>query len=229
MLRPLNHSSKLGLSRLLAPTLMATALVGTGCASKGFVNRSLDTERQRVQEQISELSTQVELSQSSIAEAQAELGEHADQIDGLENTTAELSVTAREALERANEAGKLAEGRFVSETVLTHDALRFGFESSEITGDASEQLAELVSQLRENDERVYIEIQGHTDSTGPEQYNRLLGLQRAEAVREHLSKEHGVPLHRMAVISYGEQVALESNDTREGRSANRRVSIVVLK
>jgi outer membrane protein OmpA-like peptidoglycan-associated protein len=74
---------------------------------------------------------------------------------------------------------------------------------------------------------VYLEIQGHTDATGPEQYNQLLGLKRADAVRRHLHAQ-GVALGRMATISYGEDAPAETNSTSQGRALNRRVEIVVL-
>ena len=207
----------------------AFALLGTGCASKGFVTKSLAGEREKVQQQLAEMSGQIETSQSDISEHESHLGQHDTEIAGLDARADEISETAREALERANEAGKLAEGRFVSETVLATDALRFGFESAELSDEAAEVLAELASQLVEDDADVFIEIQGHTDSTGPAAYNETLGMQRAMAVRDHLYKEHRVPLHRMAVFSYGEEAELASNDSREGRAQNRRVSLIVLR
>ncbi len=65
---------------------------------------------------------------------------------------------------------------------------------------------------------VYVEIQGHTDSTGSEAYNQQLGLERAEAVRRYLSRGHGFALHRLSVVSYGESEPAVDNDTRENRS-----------
>jgi outer membrane protein OmpA-like peptidoglycan-associated protein len=81
--------------------------------------------------------------------------------------------------------------------------------------------------LKAENQNVYLEIQGHTDSVGPEEYNFRLGLERAETVRRYLS-ESGIPLHRISVISYGEERPVATNKTKDGRSQNRRVVIQVL-
>ena len=89
-------------------------------------------------------------------------------------------------------------------------------------------LDDLAADLRQRNENVYIEIQGHTDATGSDDYNLDLGRQRAEAVQRYLNLRHAVALHRMSVVSYGETAPVTDNDTRDGRSANRRVVLVVL-
>jgi outer membrane protein OmpA-like peptidoglycan-associated protein len=63
---------------------------------------------------------------------------------------------------------------------------------------------------------------------GSETYNEELGLLRAESVRRYLNQKHGFPLHRINVISYGESAAIADNTSRDGRSQNRRVALVVL-
>ena len=83
--------------------------------------------------------------------------------------------------------------------------------------------------MSERNEEVFIEIQGHTDSIGSEKYNLRLGEARAESVRRYLNSQHGLPLHRLSVISYGESAPLTDNETREDRAQNRRVALVVLK
>ncbi|HSM14146.1 MAG TPA: OmpA family protein, partial [Thermoanaerobaculia bacterium] len=70
-------------------------------------------------------------------------------------------------------------------------------------------------------------IQGHTDNVGGENYNEQLGKKRADVVMEYLAKA-GIPIFRMAAISYGESAPVADNSTREGRAANRRVVLVVL-
>jgi outer membrane protein OmpA-like peptidoglycan-associated protein len=53
-------------------------------------------------------------------------------------------------------------------------------------------------------------------------------MERAEAVRMYLNREHGIPLHRINVISYGEAEPIADNGSRDGRAQNRRVVLVVL-
>ena len=95
--------------------------------------------------------------------------------------------------------------------------------------EALAALDDFAERAKEANLDVFVEIQGHTDSTGSEEYNRKLGLERAEAVRRYLNHGHGFALHRLSVISYGESEPAVDNDTRENRSRNRRVVLVVLK
>lgn len=69
-------------------------------------------------------------------------------------------------------------------------------------------------------------IQGHTDSTGSEEYNMRLSERRAQAVYNHLLLRE-VDSSRMAAIGYGEGYPVSDNATPEGRAENRRVSILV--
>jgi outer membrane protein OmpA-like peptidoglycan-associated protein len=74
---------------------------------------------------------------------------------------------------------------------------------------------------------TYIEIVGHTDDVGDDDYNLNLSLQRAEAVRDYLVSE-GVDASKIATVGMGESMPIASNSTPEGRAENRRVEILVL-
>jgi peptidoglycan-associated lipoprotein len=190
---------------------MAALLVGTtGCATKKYVRQETGA-----------VNTRVDSVQGQVEEAQTRLNTHERQIG-------EASKTAQDALRRAQEAGKLAEGKFLYETVLTDEKVKFGFDTADLSPEAQAALDEFASQLKGENKNVYVEIQGHTDSVGSEQYNEELGLLRAESVRRYLNQKHGFPLHRINVISYGESAAIADNGSREGRSQNRRVALVVL-
>lgn len=204
----------------LAVVLALTA-VTTGCATKKYVQDETQAVQTRLDSRVDDVEGQVE-------ENQTRLAEHDNQIASVENTAQEASQTAQEALQRAQEAGKLAEGKFVFETVLTDEKVKFGFDKATLSDEAKAALDEFVSTLQDRNENMFVEIQGHTDSTGPENYNEELGLERAQAVRQYLGR-NGVPLHRMEVISYGESSPIADNGTREGRAQNRRVALVVLK
>ena len=125
-------------------------------------------------------------------------------------------------------AGQLAEGKLLYEVVLNSDKVQFPFEKAELTEGSKEALDSFAQQLKADNKNVFIEVQGHTDSSGDETANLSLGERRAESVRRYLNREHGIPLHRMSVISYGETAPLTDNDTKEHRAENRRVSLVVL-
>lgn len=195
--------------------LVAVALVATGCATKKYVRTEMETMEGEVSERMDGIETQVEDNQSSIMENEERLEA--------------ASTTAREAFDRAVAAGELAEGKFLYETVLSSDRFRFAVDRSELSDEARAALDEFASQLKAENANVFVEIQGHTDATGSEDYNMTLGEQRAQAVRRYLSETHGMALHRMSVISYGETAPVSDNDSREGRALNRRVSLIVLK
>ena len=148
-------------------------------------------------------------------------------VSGVDAHVTQVEGTAGEALARANAAHKLAEGKFLYTVVLSDDSVKFPVDADQLSPEAEARLAELVQRLRAENRNVYLEIQGHTDSSGDADYNERLGLARAEAVRRNLSRG-GIALNRMATISYGEDDPVADNGTPEGRAQNRRVAIVVL-
>ena len=75
---------------------------------------------------------------------------------------------------------------------------------------------------------AYFEIEGHTDNIGDKKVNERVGFERAEAVKRYLYEQHHVPLHKINVISYGEDRPIAPNKTKAGRAQNRRVVIKVL-
>lgn len=206
--------------RLLVPAF-ALAVLTAGCASHKFVRKQDEATR-------AELGSEIDDVSGSVEEVQTDVTQLENTVETQGNEIHELSQTAQDALDRAIAAGKLAKGKFLYETVLSDDKVHFGFEQASLSDEARAELDSFAEKLKQENENVYIEIQGHTDTSGPEDYNLTLGEERAEAVRRYLSLEHGVPLHRMATISYGETAPIADNSTREGRAKNRRVSLVVL-
>lgn len=109
--------------------------------------------------------------------------------------------------------------------VLTTKIL-FPFDSYELTDKAVEQLRVIAEALSSPQLiGLIFEIQGHTDSIGPAEYNLKLSQKRAEAVREFLKNKQGIEEQRLIVKGYGEDRPIASNGTREGRKMNRRVEI----
>jgi outer membrane protein OmpA-like peptidoglycan-associated protein len=203
---------------LSVDVLAVVALSATGCAPKNYVEQ----ETGAVHTRVDDAEAQIEANQTEIRRTNEKVGTN-------ERRIGEVSKTAQAALERAEAAGKLAEGKLLFETVLTDDRVRFGFDKAELSDEAQAALDEFAGQLKaEYDRNIYVEIQGHTDATGSNEYNYELGMERAEAVRMYLNREHGIPLHRINVISYGEAEPIADNGSRDGRAQNRRVVLVVL-
>lgn len=69
-------------------------------------------------------------------------------------------------------------------------------------------------------------IEGHTDATGPDEYNRDLSIRRAQSVSTHLSRREVIGI-RFTIMGYGETQPIAENATDEGRSLNRRVEIAI--
>ena len=87
---------------------------------------------------------------------------------------------------------------------LSNDKVTFPLNRAEVSDDAKALIDEAIAQLKAENKGVFFEIEGHTDSTGPDAYNMKLGEDRAMAVRDYLHDQHGIALSRMEVISYGE-------------------------
>ena len=195
---------------------LVVAVTTTGCATKKYVQGEVTGVNQRV-----------DGVQGQVEDAQTQLREHDTRISQNKEAAAAASKTAQEALERAVAAGKLAEGKLLYETVLSDDKVKFGFDQATLSDDAKAALDAFANDLKAANKNVYVEIQGHTDNVGGENYNEQLGKKRADVVMEYLAKS-GIPIFRMAAISYGESAPVADNSTREGRAANRRVVLVVL-
>ena len=80
--------------------------------------------------------------------------------------------------------------------------------------------------MKENPD-IKIEVRGHTDSTGTEEYNQKLSERRADSVIEYMIK-NGISPERLNSVGFGEKKPVTSNDTEEGRSKNRRTEIYIL-
>lgn len=200
-----------------AAGLSVAALGFGGCASKKFVRQGMATQDVK----INDLGTQVEDSQRRIAET-------GERLDGVAAETHEAGAIGRQANARADEAYTLAKGKLLYKVILSEEAGNFGFDSAQLNEAARQALDEFAVRLKADNSNVYLEIEGHTDSTGPEDYNVRLGEKRAEAVRRYLIEHHGIPMHRISVISYGESKPVAGNESRDGRAQNRRVEVRVL-
>jgi OOP family OmpA-OmpF porin len=99
----------------------------------------------------------------------------------------------------------------------------FGFDSSKIRSKEDPMLNEAVAILKKNPQ-LRIEIEGHTDSVGPEAYNQKLSENRAKAIMDYFVN-HGVSADQMTMKGYGETKPAFPNDTKENRAKNRRVEL----
>lgn len=115
---------------------------------------------------------------------------------------------------------------FLAETkkALVLEGALFATDRAQLTASSKAALDEVAASLRDWPE-VHVEIGGHTDSTGSDAHNLDLSQERAESVRQYLISQ-GVAASRMTAVGYGATRPIDSNDTKEGRSRNRRVELV---
>lgn len=105
------------------------------------------------------------------------------------------------------------------------DDVNFDFNSSQLTVPTIAILENLVSFLIEN-KTLNIEIQGHTDNIGDDDFNLDLSNQRAKAVASYLMKK-GISSKRLTYKGFGETTPITTNATEQGRAINRRVEFVI--
>jgi outer membrane protein OmpA-like peptidoglycan-associated protein len=201
--------------------LSIASLTLAGCATKKYVSSQVGEIGQKVDG----LSAEVETTQDRVKANEARI----DQV-GRESEAGirDASGAARQAMTRASEAESAARGKLVYVVTLSDDKVTFPLNSGELSDEARQMITETVTPLVSENRGVFLEIEGHTDSSGSKARNEALGQQRATAVRDFLHDQEGIALNRMAVISYGETEPVVDNDTREHRAMNRRVVIKVL-
>jgi outer membrane protein OmpA-like peptidoglycan-associated protein len=216
---------------MVAIPVLALALGGTtACATKKFVRGEVG----QVNEKVDTLTRSVEENQERTRANEARIGEvdqkaqAADQRAAGAEQRASEARSAAEAVNTRADAIERASKRLVYEVVLSEDKGDFKFGQAAVPEAAVAELDQLVQQLKANPNGAYIEIEGHTDNTGSKDLNYRLGMERAENVKRYIYETHQIPLHKINVISYGEEKPIAPNNTRAGRAQNRRVVIKVL-
>ena len=102
--------------------------------------------------------------------------------------------------------------------------LGFTFARADVPEYVRQRLDAAAEEIANERPNARVEIAGHTDALGPEEFNQALSEKRAAAVKAYLV-EHGVSADRINVVGYGESQPRDTNDTVEGRRRNRRVEI----
>lgn len=106
------------------------------------------------------------------------------------------------------------------------EQIHFAYDSSDILPDSYPILDEIVSILLSHP-RMELRIEGHTDSSGSARYNLRLSDERAGSVRSYLIRA-GIGASRTVSVGHGEESPIETNETADGRAANRRVEFHIV-
>jgi OmpA-OmpF porin, OOP family len=103
----------------------------------------------------------------------------------------------------------------------------FDFDKTTLKKESFTELNKVVDFLKQNS-TVEVEISGHTDSKGSDEYNQNLSQGRSQAVVDYIISQ-GIESHRLTPHGYGESKPIDTNDTPDGQANNRRVEFTVLK
>jgi peptidoglycan-associated lipoprotein len=220
---------------VLAVPVLALALGGTtACATKKFVRGQVGEVNDKVEsvsKSLEETQERTKANEAKIAEVDQRAQAAAQAADSKATSAGQRADGAKTAADAANtraEAVEKASKRLVYEVVLSEDKGNFKFGKATVPDEAAGEIDQLVAKLKSEPSGAYIEVEGHTDNVGPSEVNYKLGLERAENVKRYLYEHHQVPLHKINVISYGEDKPVAPNKTKDGRAQNRRVVIKVL-
>jgi outer membrane protein OmpA-like peptidoglycan-associated protein len=224
------------------PTIVASLCAlslgaAAGCATKKFVRTEVD----QVNSKVASLTSSLEQVQERVRQAESRITE----VDGKAAAATERASAAQQSASAAHQSATSASAaaakvnaradtieaaarKLSFEVVLNEQTGNFAFGTTALPAEAKAAIDKLVDRLKEQRSAVWIEIEGHTDNVGDKGYNERLGLTRAEIVKQYLHEQHQIPLHKMNVISFGEERPAADNKTRDGRAQNRRVVIRVL-
>ncbi len=208
--------------------------LGTGLAGAESARQSLST---RVDERLGDLARRMTVQEGQVNELKdvsARLGSTEQRLDTLatvlparlsqmESEMGTLATLAQGAMELAAQEEIRAKGKVAFSVLLTEDKTLYPLNLSSLGSQDRAVLSDLVTRLGALDTNYHLEIEGHTDNIGVDDYNYHLGKARAEVVKRYLHETENIALSKMSVISYG---ATQPTD-RHSRN-NRRILIKVL-
>jgi len=221
-------------SLIAASLLSLTVAMAPACATKKYVRTEVGT----VNSKVDTVSGTLEQTQGRIQQDEARIGQVDQKAEAAGKSAETAQSTANQAQQAARQvntrvdqvAADITSGRkLMYEVTLSEDQGNFKFGKTELPDEAKARIDQVVGDLKgEAGKDIYIEVEGHTDNVGGKELNYQLGLERAESVKRYLYAQHQIPLHKINVISYGEEKPVAPNNTKDGRAMNRRVVIRVL-
>jgi outer membrane protein OmpA-like peptidoglycan-associated protein len=212
-------------------------LATMGCATKKMVRQNvedLEAKIHRVDSKVDEKTQQNadaikevdQRAQTGIAQAQKTGEDAAQQASKADQDAQGANTLAQKGVTQATQAQQTIEAIDAPQTVKTETVL-FGVNRSTLTNDEKAKL-DALQQTVSNLKYYSVEVTGYTDKTGAATYNLDLSRKRADAVVRYLTENDKVPLVRVHVLGYGQDMPAGDNHTRAGRKGNRRVEIKIL-
>ena len=212
--------------------------VQMGCATKKYVKQQIDPVSGRVDE----LTEIAKRNENSIKDVDSRAQTGIQSVQAKANEVDQKALTADQKAVEAQQMAKNVDGKItgveseLNQKISNIDSYKpvestnvnFKFDQAELTDEAKATLDQLAAKVKGTKGYV-IELQGFTDNKGDKSYNLALSQKRSENVVRYLAQQHQIPLFRMFILGLGDAKQVEDNKTKEGRAANRRVEITLLK
>ncbi|MDP2433943.1 MAG: OmpA family protein [Pseudomonadota bacterium] len=160
---------------------------------------------------------------AKVAEAGPRMNDYDARLAELSKRLEEVARMAQDAYDATGLGQRKIYGKVVESITLTEDKTLFPINSPSLGEQDKAKLDALVIRLKALGTAYHLQIQGHTEGFGSDDYNYELGKARAEAVKNYLKEKGGIPLLRMSVMSYG---SIESPGY--ANKGNRRVVVQVM-
>ena len=187
----------------------------------------VETERDSLNQATVELRSQREALTRSISDLEAESDRLRSEKERLAREKAEVELDKQKTEDRLQAAlSQVADTRDSARgLILNLPDILFDVNKATLKTELKTAIAKLAGILLIMSE-LQVRIEGHTDSTGSEEYNLKLSTERSQGVLGFLAGE-GIEESRMKAVGYGLTRPIAENDTREGRQKNRRVEIII--
>ena len=230
---------------------LALSLLGTGCATKKYVAKTVAPVEQRVsgtETKNGEQDKQIAGQGTQIQELDTDLSRTKEKLSDTDNKATQAGEAAKAADQKATAAQQSADGaqqaadgaRTFAEQGLNRmdqtvqsmnkfqmvksEAVLFAFNSDKLTSDGKAQLDDFANQVKGVD-RFVVEVQGFTDKSGSTVYNETLSEARAQAVARYLTNQYQIPIRSISMLGSGYALPVADDKTRDGRKMNRRVEV----
>lgn len=212
----MGHSNEIRAVRRGAVALAVLVAAGVGCATSGDVDEAVEDARADLRAEMEERDQELEERLTSRMDGMEQQLEA--RIQELEQSLGDLQDDFDVTVERL-------------ETAIRFNApVHFDFDEATIRSEDQPILDRFAEVVGGYYEEATITVEGFTDSAGPAEYNRRLGQERAEAVKEYLTQA-GLPEDQLRAVSYGEdqerQIAPDAFGPGEEGWENRRAAMVI--
>jgi OmpA-OmpF porin, OOP family len=219
------------MNRTSLTIFMAACMVASvGCSSKNYVKQQttplinktneLDDLSAKNSKDIKDVDSRV---QAGLEQVNAKTAEVDQKAQTASQQAAQAQTSADNAVNRVDKL-QTAVANLDNYRVVSESAVHFGFNKDTLTKDAKADLDKLAEAVP-NTKGYLITVEGATDSVGNADYNYALSERRADSVIQYLAAQHGIPAHKIYLVGLGKDKPVDTNKTRAGRAANRRVDV----